>query len=171
MTGDTSKPAAFTPRALCIFFEGHRARRSAREADGAASRADPARIRSRRGDYARLHRRQCLPRLEGGAHLRFVDSGRRDLDGRTANAAQRDDLREQYRSDSGVGGGNALVGNLRAAGLSDDRLVERLPVCAVVRNLRSGRNPRRNVQRSAAARAGDAVRPPLSRRCRRRRGS
>ena len=123
----------------------------------------------RRADHAGLHRCQRLSGSQGRPDLRLVDPGSGHFHGRVARLQRRDDLRKQHRADGRLGSGHALLDHLRLARPRDGGLVDGLSVLGIVRRLRGGRHPRRDVHRAAAPRARNGIRPALSRRrCRRR---
>ncbi len=109
--------------------------------------------------------------LKVGLTVRLVDPRRGDLDGDPERGQGLVDPREQHRPDRGVGGRHALGDHLRAAGTRDRRLVDRIPVLAVVSHLRERRRARGAVHDPAPARARHQLRPALPRRRRRGRGA
>ncbi len=125
---------------------------------------DCPRIDPRRPDHARLHRRQCLSGIEGGTDLRVVDTGGGDLDGGAQRPARLHHSGEQHRADRGIGGGDAVVDHLRAAGAGDRRLVDGLSVLDIVPDLPVGRDAGRAVHDSAAPRPRHPFGPALPRR-------
>ena len=110
-----------------------------------------------------FHGGERLPRPESRTHLRLLHSGGRDLDGDPEPGERFVDSRKQHRADRRVRGRHALRDHLRSARSGDRRLVDRIPVLAVVPHLRQRWRARGAVHDSAASRAGDDIRSALSR--------
>src|SRR5579885_1459571 len=104
-----------------------------------AHRTDRPRARARRRHHPRVHRGERVLRPQDRPHRRDLDSGRGDLDGVAARLQGFDDPGKQHRADRRLGGGHAVGDVLRAAGPADDRLVERVSVLDLVRDLRARR--------------------------------
>ena len=81
------------------------------------------------------------------------------------------DPREQHRADRRLRGRHALGDHLRPARAGDRRLVDGVPLLAVVPDLPERRRARRAVHDPAPARARHQLRPAVSRRRRRGRGA
>ena len=132
--------------------------------------ADDPRRPHRRRHHARLHCGECLPRPQGGTHLRHLDPGRRHLHGDPAPLLRSHDPGEQHRPDDRLGGRDAVRHHLRAARTHHRGLVDRIPLPPDGPGHHPGRHPRRHLLDPVAARARDQLRPALPRGCGRRRG-